>query len=143
MQHSHSIASLQRDSHSIALHRGFAKRLCCESTAHADSTEPTQMGTTDPKGCTNMSAANPPEPTQTSAPGSQMAHLCNKIHCVAMPETPTNAGNRYAFVVAYYSKFSVSRLSTLWHCGSDPVNIAVVWYPSLIAKYSDFTHKST
>ena len=40
-----------------------------------------------------------------------------------MPETPTNAGNRYVFLVACYSNFDVSRLSTLWHCGSDPVAV--------------------
>ena len=56
-----------------------------------------------------------------------------------MPETPTSARNRYTLLVACYRKFSVSRLGTLRRCGSDPVNKAVVWYSSLIAKYCDFT----
>ena len=65
-----------------------AKRLCCESAAHAD----------------------PPELIQMSAPASPMAHPCKTVHGVAMPETPTNACNRYAFLAACYSNLSVSRL---------------------------------
>ena len=59
--------------------------------------------------------------------GTSVKRLCcEKVHGVAMPETPTNAGNRYAFLVACYSIFSLSRLSTLRHCGSDPVENAGV-----------------
>ena len=57
-----------------------------------------------------IDSADPPEPIHASAPGSPMAHPCKTVHSVAMPETPSNAGNRYAFLVACYSVLSVSRL---------------------------------
>ena len=109
-----------RKSNKVGCIAGKGDRLLSSAAAAGDD-----MGGTSAKRL-RIESADPSWPIHTSSPESPLAHSCKKVHGVAMPETPTNAGNRYAFLVACYSEFSVSRLSTLRHGGSDPVKKAVV-----------------
>lgn len=87
-----------RKSNKVGCIAGKGDRLLSSAAAAGDD-----MGCTSAKRL-RIESADPSGPIHTSAPGPPMANPCQKVHGVATPETPTNAGNRYAFLVACYSK---------------------------------------